>query len=199
MTATVVNHVYEQSQAIVNYNNNQKHDSEVTGLFNGQGSLMKWKFGARTFDKNGCGVIATYNVMCLLGKRQKMSAVAYDIERKQGTLAWGYAGTDPTHPIEYFKSKGISSKLYWREDLFDCDFTPMKINQCALVCFWSDRNNKLSEGAHFVAVRKILDVDKSIKFEVYNTTNSCPIAITYTNLKGIMGFDGEFISGIIVN
>lgn len=186
---------YEQTQAYINYQNNKKLDSTVTGLVNGQGYYSNWKFGVRTFDYNGCGVIATYNVMYLLNKKQKLSQVAYDIERKQGTLVWGFAGTDPTHPYEYFKEKGIPVKQYYSQSSFNTVFNNMKTSQYALVCFWNNKND-ITKGAHFVAVSKTSSGD----YIVYNYSSSERKAEKRSDLADVMNEGkGSLICGLIIN
>lgn len=187
--------LYEQAQAAKNYQHNKNLESSVTGLVNGQGYYFDWKFGVRTFDYNGCGVIATYNVMYLLGDSPKLSEVAYEIESKQGVLVWGYAGTDPTHPYEYFKEKGIKVTQYYDVSDYDSALDKMGENQYALVCYWNDKSS-ISEGAHFVAVSK----NSSDRFVVYNDSNFNKAAVTYSNLTNIMNNGkGKMIVGLIVN
>ena len=197
--AAVYYDVYEQSQAYSNYKHNQTLEKPNMGIVNGQGHYSEWRFGVQTFDKNGCGVIATYNVMYLLNKNPKLSEVAYDIEKNSGALAWGYAGTDPTHPIEYFKLKGIAVKQYYDYNVFDSNLKNMRTDQYAIVCFQNDKND-INKGVHFVAVSKEEIDENTCKFTIYNSSKYYEGAITVYNTDNIMSKgEGKLITFLIIN
>ncbi len=187
--------IVEVTTAKKNYNENKKLDWQVNGLINNQWAYDGWKFGLSTMDYNGCGVIATYNVMYLLGREEKLSDVAYEIERKLGTLVLGYFGTDPSQIKVYFKDKGIAcSGTYLNKSWFENAFKNMRTNQYAIVCFMNNKYNPF-KGAHFVAVSR----QSNGKYVVYNSGYSVG-SITVNDLNGVIN-DGKglFLSGFIIN
>ncbi len=192
VASTVAYNKQEQAQADKNYEANKKLDNTVSGVINGQSNYKDWKFGAKTFDYNGCGVIATYNVMTLLGHKVKLSEIAYEFESKKGTFVWGLFGTDPSHPYEYFKEKGIKVEQYLSYSKYEKAFRNMNTNQCAMVCFWNNKKN-IKEGAHFVAVKK----NANDKYEVFNYENNNQYSKTFTSLSAILA-NKKMIVGLIV-
>lgn len=166
---------------------------QPNGVVNGQSYYSNWRFGAQTFDYNGCGVIATYNVMVLLGRNPSLAQVTYDIESGHGALAWGYLGTDPLHPYKYFQDNGIKVEQYLTYNNFNKSFVNMQMSQYAMICFWNNKND-IRDGAHFVAVQKISEN----KFAVYNYISNRQTIFYKTSLADIIG-QGRFMSGLIIN
>ena len=148
-----------------------------------------------TLDNNGCGIIATYNALRFLHNNKRISSmpslaqIIYEIERNSGTLALGYFGTDPYHPLEYFASKGIRRKQYVTSSQYEKAMRNMSPNQCAMVCYWNEKYN-VTAGAHFVMFTK----NEQNNYRVYNGDDE-----TATTLSQILGKgEGAYITGYIV-
>ena len=63
-----------------------------------------FRMGLRSSDKNGCGWIAAYNAMILLGNPQRPADVIKRFDAS--SLVFGFLGTNPLYISGYFKEKG---------------------------------------------------------------------------------------------
>ncbi len=122
----------------------------VKGLLYYQRSepLCKMRFGIRPMSFNGCGIIAVYNVLILLGRPDTIQNIAYHYERN-GRWLWGLWGIKPWKIGSFLLKKGF--------DVNKCDYRKEKNGIYILLVL-----NK--GGLHYMAVRKF----KSGMIEVYN-------------------------------
>ena len=179
----------------VNAVNNKKHNAknaEPTGYIYGQGYYSNWKFGTRTLDYNGCGVIATYNALRKLGKPTKLIDIIYDFDIKSGSLAMGFFGSDPTHISQYLREKGFTCTAYKTFSSLEPALSKMTKNQVLIVCAWNSDDKKT--GAHYIAVEKI----KSNSYGIYNLySNSEELLDDITKIdKSLTG--GDLIVAYII-
>ena len=124
----------------------------------------QWRYGFRTSSDTGCGWIATYNALRLMGKDADPETLIRFYQR-QMPLIHGNLGTMILAPAQYFQKQGYSVDWTSCPDQFDrfaqtCDV-------CILFYRW---RKKWQIGAHFVALHF---TDKG--FLAYNT---------YRNSKG---------------
>ena len=120
------------------------------------------RYGFRASADVGCGWIATYNALRLLGKRAEPKELIRYYER-QLPLLHGNTGTALWGPALFFKQHGFRTKLEVRRDRFDALVGESQV--CILFYYW---RRKWKLGAHFVALHK---TDRGIVG--YNTyTNS---------------------------
>ena len=124
----------------------------------------KWRYGLRASAATGCGWIATYNALRLLGENDQPEALIRFYQR-QLPLVHGNLGTTILAPAMYFKKRGYQVDWASRYDRFD--ELAKKSDVCILFYRWHD---KWQIGAHFVAVQHT-----SQGFIGYNT---------YRNSKG---------------
>lgn len=124
----------------------------------------QWKYGFRTSAATGCGWIAAYNALRLMGYEANPEDLIKAFER-QLPLIHGNLGTTILAPAFYFKKRGFRVDWTAREDLFDTFAKEYPV--CILFYRWFD---KWKYGAHFVALQ--WDGDS---FTGYNT---------YLNSKG---------------
>ena len=106
----------------------------------------QWRYGFRSSAATGCGWIATYNALHLLGYHAQPERLIRMYE-KMLPLIHGNTGTNAFAPAVCFKSWGFPVELVYRREKFDeaakgCDV-------CILFYHWK-RDWKL--GAHFVAL-----------------------------------------------
>ena len=78
----------------------------------------KWRYGFRSSAAVGCGWIATYNALKLLGKPQPPQKLI-DYYERQLPLINGNFGTTFWGPYVYFKSQGFEPRLIMNPDKFD--------------------------------------------------------------------------------
>ena len=108
----------------------------------------QWRYGFRTSAATGCGWIATYNALKLLGKQETPENLIAYYER-QVPLIHGNLGTTILAPAMYFKKRGYKVDWTARYDRFDQMVKENRV--CILFYRW---HQKWQLGAHFVALHQ---------------------------------------------
>lgn len=95
-----------------NYIENQETQKNITGLINDQNTppVSEIKMGYLKGGNNGCGWIATYNAMYLLGEPQKPADIVKYYEMAGGTVMNGLFGTNSIALNQYFIDMGLKTK-----------------------------------------------------------------------------------------
>ena len=124
----------------------------------------QWRYGFRSSAATGCGWIATYNALLLMGYRANPERLIRYYER-QAPLLNGNLGTLFFGPAIYFKKNKFLVKMTAKRRKFD-DLVK-ESDACVLFYWW---RHKWKFGKHFVTVQY-----KDGKFTGYNT---------YSNSKG---------------
>lgn len=106
----------------------------------------QWRYGLRSSAAVGCGWIATYNALQLMGYRTDPEALIRCYER-QLPLIHGNAGTSFWGPALRFKQWGFPVEVTANRKRFDA--LAKESDACILFYHWR-RGIKL--GAHFVAL-----------------------------------------------
>ena len=118
----------------------------------------QWRYGFRTSADTGCGWIATYNALRLMGYRPKPEELIRYYER-QVPLLHGNAGTISQGPALFFQRHGFAVETMSVTERFD---EAVKNADVGILFYYWQR--KLKFGAHFVTVRYC-----DGKFVGYNT------------------------------
>ena len=119
---------------------------------------MKYRYGLRSSAATGCGWIAVYNALALMGEEPKPARI---IRR----LLWSFPiingnfGTFLPNIVGYFKRRGYYVNFSLRRRRFDT--IGRNSDACILFYYW---HYKGAFGAHYVA----LDYDEG-KFTAYNS------------------------------
>jgi len=108
----------------------------------------KWRYGFRSSAATGCGWIATYNALLLMGYNNIKPESLIRFYERQLPLVHGNAGTSILAPAVFFKRHGFGVKCTARRKKFD---TLAKESDVCILYFWW--RNKWKMGAHFVAVQ----------------------------------------------
>ena len=108
----------------------------------------QWRYGLRSSAATGCGWIATYNALRLLGKRAEPEELIRWYER-QLPLLHGNTGTIFFGPAVFFRQHGFRTRLEARREKFDA--LVAESQACILFYYW---RSKWKVGAHFVALHK---------------------------------------------
>lgn len=124
----------------------------------------QWRYGLRSSAATGCGWIATYNALRLLGREAEPEELIRFYQR-QLPLIHGNLGTTILAPAFYFKKKGYL--VDWTACYDRFDDMGKRSDVCILFYRW---HKKWKIGAHFVALHHT-----ESGFLAYNT---------YTNSKG---------------
>ena len=136
----------------------------------------QWRYGLRSSAATGCGWIATYNALRLMGYKPKQEELIRYYEH-QFPLVHGNAGTLAQGPAVFFQKHGFSVETLSVTEKFDA--AAKNADVCILFYYWQ---KKLKFGAHFVTVQY-----KDGKFTGYNT---------YRNSEGPDPY-GESLEGYI--
>lgn len=121
----------------------------------------QWRYGFRSSAAVGCGWIATYNALRLLGYKADPEALIRYYEH-QLPLLHGNTGTSFWGPAEYFRHFGFPVRMVVDRRKFD---EAVKDADAAILFYhWKE---KLKVGGHFVALQH---TDKG--FVGYNTFRS---------------------------
>lgn len=176
---------YRTSVAEKNYAANQKN-TEPKDFINGQSAYSAYHFGLSTMDKVGCGIIAVYNALRLLGEPVKFADLIREFETNSTeTISFGFFGINPFAMKKYFQMHSIPySKLRSIEELEKTK----ESGGIYILTFWNDAK-KLTQGAHTVAL-----CYREGKFTVYNRTNRGIQAAECSTAAEIVG-NGRLIRG----
>ena len=126
------------------------------------------RYGFRASADTGCGWIATYNALRLLGRRAEPKELIRWYERML-PLLHGNTGTIFFAPAIFFKQHGFRTRLEVRREKFDGVVAGSDV--CILFYYW---RNKWKLGGHFVALHK---TDRGIFG--YNTYKNSRAADSY--------------------
>ena len=118
----------------------------------------KWRYGLRSSAAVGCGWIATYNALRLMGWRAEPEELIRYYEH-QLPLIHGNAGTSFWGPAVCLRQLGFSVKVTARRERFD--ELAKESDACILFYRW---RKGLKLGAHFVALEY-----RDERFTGYNT------------------------------
>lgn len=138
----------------------------------------KWRYGFRSSAATGCGWIATYNALRIMGYSPTPRMVIKYYEN-QIPVFNGNTGTFVLSPAMFFKQFGFPVRVTAKRKDFD---RIAQHSDVSILYFWWKKGIKL--GAHFVAVQ---NTPKG--FVGYNT---------YTNSKG-PDYYGKSIDEFIKN
>ena len=111
----------------------------------------QWRYGLRSSAAVGCGWIATYNALRLLGYRVEIEELIRYYEH-QLPLIHGNGGTSFWGPWVFFTQKGFPVEMCLKREKFDDVVKESDV--CILFYRW---HSKYKLGAHFVALHKTPD------------------------------------------
>lgn len=110
-------------------------------------SAGQWRYGFRASAKTGCGWIALYNALLLLGEQPEPETLIYALER-QLPLIHGNAGTTCLGPALLLKKWGYPVAI--SSDVSRFDGLTRQADAAILFYYW---RRGLRIGAHFVALQ----------------------------------------------
>ena len=106
----------------------------------------KWRYGFRSSAKTGCGWIATYNALCMMGYSPEPERIIKFYE-KQLPLIHGNTGTTAFAPVLYFRRQGFQVKYTMNYKQFD--EIAKNADACLMYYLWHE---PWKMGAHFIAL-----------------------------------------------
>ena len=153
---------YARDRAKANYEHNAKLTKYGPGQFiHAQSDLANYKMGDTTSDKMGCGWVATYNALIILGTYATPANLIYEFEMK-GLVGGGILASQVK---QYFNEHGYSVKSHM---ILNSNLDSL-IRGCRvmILAFGWYNLSKLEYGFHMVAIT--YDSNKG-KFLIYNET-----------------------------
>jgi len=136
----------------------------------------QWRYGLRSSAATGCGWIAAYNALKLMGYHAEPEKLIRYYERNMPVLN-GNLGTFAATPVKLFKKLGFDVKVSMRPSAFD-DLA-RESDACLLFYHWA----KLPKfGGHYVALQYL-----DGQFTGYNTYKNSAGPDRYgTSLEGYL-------------
>ncbi len=149
----------------------------------------QWRYGLRSSAATGCGWIATYNALCLLGYRAKPEELIR-YYTWQLPLLHGNTGTSFWGPALRFRQWGFPVEMTASRGQFDA--VANRSNVCIVFYHW---RSQWKLGAHFVTVHQ-----KDGRFVGYNTFRNSKGPDNWgDSIEGFLtghGFFGAVLIGI---
>ena len=145
-------------------------------LINGQGCFpdADLPLGLGTFRNNGCGVIAAYNTMELLGLHQELQAVAAEFLWLHGMLLFGLLGVAPWSLGDYLARHRVAHRGYLSRKRLERD---LRNGDIVLYTVINSIKNPFL-GCHTMAAQYC-----DGQFLVCNESNLCPHPRVRSNLE----------------
>ena len=147
------------------------------GYIEDQSKYSDMAYGAKQLSYNGCGLIATYNVIFHL-------TGSYDIDfptivktfENDGIILNGYFGTSMVAIRDYFNKKGYRATGSSKNE----DFNSIGNQYDACIITVYNDINDITNGMHFIAVTK-----KNGKYTVHNNGSNSS-SVVYTSIDDVM-------------
>ena len=136
----------------------------------------KWRYGFRSSAATGCGWIATYNALKLLGCDPDPSELIRYYSRKMPFYN-GLFGTFISNPSGFFRKSGFEVQTCLRRDSFSKTVRESEV--CILYYCWRE---KWKFGAHYIALHQ--KNDTIIAYNVFR--NSCGPDVLGSDLPEFM-------------
>ena len=156
----------------------QKKDTKAKQLIINQCKIpkQKWRYGFRSSAATGCGWIATYNALQLMGYEVQPERLIRFYEWLLPVLNGNFGTSFWCLPV-FFKAHGFRVKISFRRKKFDEMLQNADV--CVLLYSW---RRKLKYGAHYVTVKR-----KGEQVIGYNTyTNSTGPDLYGDSLAGFL-------------
>lgn len=137
---------------------------ELDGPINGQGlsPVKDMRYGVSNIAHGGCGVIAVYNALLLLGNPHRFHDVIAWGDQK-AAAAFGLLGTLPWKAKHLFQRLGYTVTAVTDEALFDRHARDADV---CLFTFWNQKGS-IRQGMHTVCLQY-----RAGAIDVYNLSNS---------------------------
>lgn len=163
-----------------NYAHNAEKSKNLKFPLCGQrlGELSEFRIGLKKAAHCGCGAIAVFNAMSIIGREPKMCDIIEAIEKK-GLLFYGMFGTNPVAIGKYLTKQGIVWKRYKKTAQIEQDYE----DGDAVICLYNWAASS-GLGAHYVA----LDRKEGI-WRGYNVFSSSDKIYEYKSLQAFLDAD----------
>ena len=143
------------------------------GFLNGQATeeLSGLRYGLSTVGKTGCGTLAVYNALLMLGHPEPLPKIIREMEL-YCCSCFGFLGTMNLMLPIFFRRRGISCRLRF-------SYRKAFESRYAVVAFWTKR--PVFSGAHIVFLTREND-----GFQVYNRYSNRRTVYRYQTPKELV-------------
>lgn len=179
-------HCFMKKRAGANREINQSKKLKFPLNGQGVGELKDLRIGHCSFAHSGCGAIATYNVLAMMGREPEMTEIVDFYERK-GLIWYAYFGINPIAVGKYLTKQGLRWKRYSGKKNWDAC---LQDGQSAILMYWWA--GAKSCGAHYVALNK---TEQDVV--VYNKSNAANREGTYQDIETFLN-KGTYKRGIVM-
>ena len=142
----------------VNYNHNKEQTQLPQGFIDDQTEIDYMKMGFYGASWNGCGWIATYNVMLMLGRPQPAADIIKHYDQTGNNILFGTFGAAPGAVTRYFANQKVSGKYNAIPFSMPSDIETVAQNASACMILYAH-----SRGAHYAAFQW-----NGTRYDVYN-------------------------------
>jgi len=152
--------------------------TKKSGLINGQKACLysDEAFGWGTYGKNGCGIIAIYNSMQLLGYKESLATIDTEIFIEGGYAFGWLLGVFNCTIDNYYSRHDIPCKGY---SSYPAMLSDLKSGDVIVFLVWNDKRNLL-KGQHHMAAQYCNN-----QFEVYNWSSHSTQSAIFSSLDPI--------------
>jgi len=163
---------------------------DLPKYINGQelGEIADYKYGNSTMAQSGCGVIAAYNAISILGGVPNMPELIRYFEQN-GMVMNAALGTNPYSIGNYFKGNG-----YEVENITHNLDKALTENNVVILTSWNNAENIL-QGSHTVAIKK----DKDGRVLVYNPYSNKADKDDFDTIKDYLEGRSLITAAVITN
>ena len=163
LAAAQIEHYQHNREALAKHqarsDNGNKKKAFDNGYIIDQRRMEDVKYALGDTAKNGCGWIAAYNVMKMLGNNPDAADILRDME--PGALLFGSLGTDPFYIADYLSAQGC--KVEFHTSMIMAEKAAKEADANIYVYFYVTKDGRL--GGHYVAFN--YDTNKD-RFFFYN-------------------------------
>lgn len=170
----------------------------IDGIIHGQMSdegVKDLHFSKSKMGKTGCGIIAIYNSMLIMGIRARLAKMIWEFEL-YNQLLFGHAGSNPFAFSRFFKKHSIDYRRFLRSKSLNSSLTsnPDANPQENKIIVMTIQNNrkKLTSGFHTFAATY-----SGGKFAVYNRYGWDKDLVHFNTLEELLG-KGRFLTAYVI-
>ena len=152
--------------------------TKVTGFIYGQADFeySDNRVGRGTYAVNGCGIIAIYNALLLLGCPEPLGLIEAEISNMGGLWAAGLLGVKPRAIEKYFSSHGISCTGY-----LSYSAMAQTLSEGDIIIFLVMNNtDNIMEGYHYMTAQYV-----GGEFIIYNISKKSKGSVTVPTLDPV--------------
>ena len=190
------NHLEKNTEAFKNHLNAIK---AYKGYIEDQKNYTDMSYGIFHLSNNGCGTIATYNVLYFLTGDDNIDyASMVDSYENDGIVLNGLLGTSAISIEDYFKKKGFKTMSSTKEE----DFNTIGYETDASVVLVYNDKDDIFDSIHYMAITK---TDGKFYFHNLHNSEGKPSNIGYDSISEGVGkinngkSQGIFLVGVSKN